>query len=111
MSSRREELQACLEKVDGLAFDRILDGPAVYFEPPASVCMVYPCIVYSRSGASIIDADDHTYHLRTRYSLTVIDSDPDSLIPDKLPWLLPMVSPDRVFTSNNLNHYTFTLYF
>jgi hypothetical protein len=71
---------------------------------------VYPCIVYSRSGVKADFADDRLYINKKRYMVTVIDSNPDSLIPDKLA-ALPLCSFDRHFTSNNLNHDVYSMYF
>jgi hypothetical protein len=45
-----------------------------------------------------------------RYQVTVIDRDPDSLIPDKVA-ALPMCLHNRFFVANNLNHDVFNLYF
>lgn len=88
----------------------VLGSAHVYFQPPASISLVYPCIVYSKSGVKAKFADDKLYINKKRYMVTVIDSDPDSLVPDKLA-LLPLCSFDRHFTSNNLNHDVYSLYF
>lgn len=53
-----------------------------YFQPPATIMMTYPCIVYSRSGENARYADDEKYNRRIRYTVTVIDRNPDSDIPD-----------------------------
>jgi len=87
----------------------VLGSTHVYFQPPASIMMAYPCIVYSRSGVKADFADDKLYMNKKRYMVTVIDSDPDSLVPDKLA-LLPLCSFDRHFTSGNLNHDVYSIY-
>lgn len=97
----RIELQEKLEE--------ILGTENVYFQPPETIKMKYPCIVYERSGGDSDYADDNPYSYRFRYTVTVIDRNPDSLIPGKVA-LLPMCNIDRHFTSNNLNHDVFTLY-
>jgi len=45
-----------------------------------------------------------------RYQVTVIDADPDSIIPEKIE-ALPMCTFDRQFTADNLYHDVFSLYF
>lgn len=82
----------------------------VYFQPPPSVKMKYPCIVYSLSDIDTKFADNIPYSNKRRYQLTAIDPNPDSVIPDKLA-LLPMCVFDRSYTADNLNHYVFNIYF
>lgn len=87
------------------------DGDShVYFQPPASVKMKYPAIVYSRDDIEIKHADDSVYALKTRYEVTVITDDPDSELIYKMS-KLPLCRFNRHYTSDNLNHDTFTLYY
>lgn len=88
----------------------ILGSDFVYFQPPESVKMTYPCIVYALDSVDTKYADDKPYLNERRYSVTIIDKDPDSIIPDKL-LVLPMCSFNRMYTADNLNHWVFTLYF
>lgn len=90
----------------------ILGSNHVYFQPPENIKLVYPCIVYSREPNSDIHADDSVYVSTNRYSLTVIDQNPDTAIPDNLKCALKKyVKMDRVYVSANLNHYHFTIYY
>lgn len=98
----RLELQTLLED--------ILGSRQVYYQPPASVKMQYPAIVYSRKDIDGRRADDITYIQTLAYELTVIDKNPDSDIPIRISQL-PMCSYDRHYTSDNLNHDVFTIYF
>lgn len=102
MAKPRIELQALLEQV--------LGNRNVYFQPPESVKFDYPCIVYERSNMRIDSANNKEYRKYKRYTVTVIDEDPDSEIPDKLQDL-NYCDFDRHFTLDNLNHDVFTLYF
>ena len=88
----------------------LLETPNVYFQPPETIKMKYPCIVYERSSANTRFADNSPYIYKKRYTVTVIDKNPDSDIPDKIAHL-PMCTFDRHFTSDNLNHDVFTLYY
>ena len=81
----------------------------VYFQPPPSKLLTYPCIVYKRSRINQVHADDDTYLFREQYSVTVIDSDPDSTLPDQVA-MLKMCSMSQSFISDNLYHTVFTLY-
>lgn len=100
--SHRLELQHELEAILGSKF--------VYFQPPESIKICYPCIVYSLDGVDTKHADDKPYRITKRYSVTIIDKDPDSIIPDKL-LALPMCSPPRFYTADNLNHWVFSLFY
>ena len=89
----------------------ILGSRNVYFQPPESVKLAYPCIVYYRSGVDKRNANNRVYAKTNRYEITVIDKNPDIEIADKLMDHFPMCSFDRRFTSDNLNHSILTLYY
>jgi hypothetical protein len=88
----------------------ILETDQVYFQPPPTVSMEYPCIVYRRDYESMRFADDKPYLRKKRYQITVIDRNPDSVIPDKIAEL-PLCTYDRFYTAENLNHDVFKLFF
>ena len=96
----RLELQTLLETVCS----------NVYFQPPETVKMIYPCILYSRNKVDTTFADNLPYSHTVGYKVTVIDKDPDSLIPEKVS-MLPMCLFDRHYTINNLNHDVYNIYY
>lgn len=96
----RLQLQSLLEDIT----------PNVYFQPPANVQMQYPCIRYERDRADTKFAGNSPYRHTKRYQVTVIDQDPDSLIPDKVA-ALPLCTHQRFFVADNLNHDVYTLFF
>lgn len=81
----------------------------VYYQPPESVKLKYPCIIYERRTGDTLYANNLPYKFTYCYDVTVIDPDPDSDLPLKVA-ALPMCKMDRCFTSDNLNHTAFTLY-
>lgn len=89
----------------------VLGKRNVYFQPPSSISMKYPCIRYSKSGKDLKRADNQIYQSVNRYEGVVIDSNPDSEIPDRLLEHFQMCTLDRVYTANNLHHYSFTIYY
>ena len=97
-----------------LALQSLLEGLVgsghVYFQPPDNVQMQYPCIVYKRDVAVAQFASNNPYRYTKRYEVTIIDSNPDSEIPDKVA-ALPMSMHNRFFTVGNLNHDIFQIYF
>lgn len=88
----------------------ILGTSNVYFQPPANIQMQYPCIIYQRDFADTAFAGNHPYRYTKRYLVTVVDRDPDSVIPDKVA-ALPMCTFNRFYTADDLNHDVFYLYF
>ena len=48
-----------------------------YFQPPESIKMNYPAIVYSLDDIDKTYANDGVYLSNRRYAVTVIDKDPD----------------------------------
>lgn len=100
--SRRIELQKLLED--------ILGEKHVYYQPPESLKLEYPAIVYSKSRIDKRNANDSGYNLNTRYELIVIDKRPDNPVIEKL-LSLPYCSYDRPYVSDNLNHDVLTIYY
>lgn len=96
----RLQLQVLLEAIT----------PNVYFQPPATIKMQYPCIVYSRDYAQELFASNAKYRRTKRYQVTVIDRNPDSDIPDKVA-ALPLCSTSTAFVVDNLHHDVFSLFF
>lgn len=86
----------------------ILGSRNVYFQPPASVTMRYPAIVYSLGSINNTFANNDVYRQTRSYEITVIDKDPDSKIVDAMS-LTPCIRFDRRFASDNLYHNVFTL--
>lgn len=82
----------------------------VYFQPPASIRMTYPAIVYKRDGDNTVYADNANYRNKKRYMVTVIDRNPDSDIPDKIK-KLPYCRFSRHYSADDLNHDVYNLYF
>lgn len=89
----------------------ILGDEKVYFQPPASVKLSYPCIVYKLTNADIGYANDSCYKYSRRYQITLITKTPDSDLIDLIPFSLTHCTFTNYFVSNNLNHYVYDLYF
>lgn len=99
---RRKDLQQVLTN--------ILGSTNVYFQPPPSVKLKYPCIIYHRTTGDTQFADNSAYTFTFRYQVTYIDRKPENDIVSKLSQL-PMCTYDRFFTADGLNHDVFNLYF
>ena len=84
--------------------------PNVYYQPPPSVRMNYPAIVYSRKNIDNTFANDSVYKQDHFYELIVIDKNPDSVYVETIS-KLPKCNYDRHYTADNLNHDVFTIYY
>lgn len=103
VSKKRAELQTKLEE--------ILGSNHVYFDPPESVKMQYPCIVYERDAGDINFANNNPYRFEVRYNITAISKKADNPILGTLALSLPKIRYDRHFVSSGLHHDVFTVYF
>lgn len=72
---RRLELDARLR--------RILGYNNLYFEPPTSVTMHYPCVRYTRERIDTNYANNKVYLAKQRYDITLIYYDVDGDLVDK----------------------------
>lgn len=88
----------------------ILGGQDVYFQPPSSIRMKYPAIVYDLDYIWTPNADNKTYLRNNRYEVKYISRNPDNEVIDAL-LELPYCSFDRRFVADNLYHDCFDLYF
>ena len=88
----------------------IVGDNQVYFQPPENIAITYPCIIYGRDYADTKFADNAPYSHVHSYQVTYIDKNPDSDVPDKIA-MLPMCLFSRHYTSANLNHDVYKIYF
>lgn len=96
-----------LELHEGLC--KILGSRNVYYQPPQSVQMKYPAIVYSRKNIETKFANDSSYMQVPGYEAILIDKNPDSKYVDDI-LQLPYCRFERFYASDNLNHFVFSLY-
>lgn len=88
----------------------ILGSRNVYFQPPESLKMNYPAIVYSRSNIANRFANNRVYSSENQYEVVVIDKDPDSTIPERLN-RFHAARFVRHYTADQLNHDVFSIYY
>lgn len=99
----RLELQSELEE--------LLGSRNVYFNPPESLKMKYPCIRYSAESPDVKRANNGIYMLTRKYEGVVIDPNPDSIIAESILNTFQMCSLGSPYPADNLNHFPFTLYY
>lgn len=88
-----------------------LVGGNVYFQPPASVRLAYPCVIYNLAVGDIRRADDTVYTYTNRFELLFIYKQSNMEIVEKVLKAFPMCSISRIYIADNLYHYAFNLYY
>ena len=89
----------------------LLGSRNVYFQPPPSLQMNFPCFVYERASGLTEYAEDMPYKYNQSYNITYVSKDPDTeVMLKKIAMGFPMIRYNRHYTANNLNHDTFILY-
>lgn len=85
--------------------------PNVYFQPPPTIQMTYPCIVYSKTGKNRHFANDVIYLSQQGYKLLVIEKDPDSTVADRIEEHFQHCASNQPYTVDNLHHTPLNLYY
>lgn len=106
MARPRIDVQGRLET----AMSMVEYTPHVYYQPPESIKLAYPCIVYGRDNFDMKYANDHIYKDMTKYTVTVMDVNPVSPLVDVLR-TIPYCRMDREFTTTGIHHFIFTLFY
>lgn len=90
----------------------VLGSRQVYYQPPETVRMKYPCIVYDLYRVNQRQADDLHYRTMPEYNVTFIDRNTNLEWIDKMLEMFPhYCSFERTYTAENLVHYSFMLYY
>lgn len=82
----------------------------VYYQPPESVKIKYPAIIYYKSDIDNTFANNNVYNQKTLYEVTVIDKNPDSEVVKNVS-NIKTCRYNRHYTSDNLNHDVFLIYY
>lgn len=110
MGQSRSVLQMTLETLMETSSEDNTPLGKVYFQPKTNTKLTYPCITFARDQARNKFANNSPYAHTKRYQVTIMDADPDSIIPDRVA-ALPMSTFQRHFATDNLNHDIYSLYF
>lgn len=91
--------------------EEFLGNKNVYFQPPESAKLKYPCIVYKHVVGRTDYADDIPYHFNRPYEITLITQDPDSPLVRELALKYPTIRQINSLNVNNRYHDIFRLYY
>lgn len=89
----------------------VLGNDNVYFEPPSSIKMKYPCIIYTVDRIKIMRADNKVYANKRAYQVISITANPDTDILEDMLNSFDYCYFERRYKSDNLIHDVFTIYF
>ena len=84
------------------------EDPHVYYQPPESVKLVYPCFVYSFDDVITFYANDNPYLRYYIYTATYITKQVDPQMVKSL-MELKYFKYDTHYTADNLHHYAFII--
>ena len=101
--SSRIELQQKLEAV--------LGSRNVYFQPPETLKIKYPAIIYDLADIETVKANNRKYLYNKRYTVTLIHYDADTDLVENILESFTYIDFDRNFTTNNLHHFVFDLFY
>lgn len=91
--------------------ENMLGNRNVYFQPPASVKLEYPCIIYNIGNGDTKRANCKIYKYTYSYEITIIYKKPNMDIIKTMLDEFEMCRFDRSYISDNLIHYSFNLYY
>lgn len=87
----------------------ILGVRHVYFQPPETLKIEYPAVIYRLSSISDRRADNCLYKDDWQYEVILVDKQPNSQYIEKI-LALPKCRFGRHYVAENLNHYIFYIY-
>ena len=105
---RRLNLHHVLQQVYEDVYNASSKGH-VFFQPGSDTKLYYPCILYKLRDIPVTHASNLPYKIEHSYELTVIDRDPLSPLREAVV-RLPLCTMTRVYESDGLHHYVFTIY-
>lgn len=101
MARPRTELQKDLRTI----------APKAYYRRPSDNKMEYPCFLYRMSPPQVLRADNRLYNLYPCYNVIYISRTPSDTIVRTMLEKFKYCSFDREYESDELYHYSFTLYY
>lgn len=90
---------------------RITGLKNVYYQPPASVRMSYPCIRFKLEGTDIEYASNKPYRTMKKYQIVYITNKANDDMITLLPENLRYCTFEHPYSSDNLYHYVFKTYY
>lgn len=91
--------------------EELLGSKNVYFQPPESVKIKYPCIIYYLTNTKRFHADNLTYDYDFCYEVTLVSKDEDFEMIDKIQTHFEKCAYDNHYISDNMYCDAFRIYY
>lgn len=88
----------------------VLGNNNVYYNPPSTTKLQYPCIIYNLSDIRINKANNNVYLLDHVYQVTLIGIKVTDDTKDKILTEIPYSNFNRSYINNGLYHYVYTIF-
>lgn len=85
--------------------------PNLYFQPPETVKISYPCFIYHKISPNIQRASNSLYLFTEGYNVLWIDKNPDNQMNKRIYEEFDYVSSSSPYVSDNLYHTSFDIYY
>jgi len=82
----------------------------VYYQPPPTLKMQYPCIIFEKSDEQFKHADNSVFNRMIEYQAKVVYSDPDCPIIEQMS-KVRYCRFDRHYKADGMYHDVYSLYF
>lgn len=86
-------------------------APKAWYKRPPNNKMTYPCIIYRMSNPQELRADNRVYHHFPCYNVIYICTAPNDEIVETMLDRFAFCAFDREYESDELYHYSFTIYY
>lgn len=88
----------------------VLGNNNVYYNPPSTTKLQYPCIIYNLSDIRTNKANNNVYLLDHVYQVTLIGAKVTDDTKDKILTEIPYSNFNRSYINNGLYHYVYTIF-
>lgn len=106
----RSELQKELEELLGTS-NLPLEEKRVYFQPPSSVKLKYPCIIYNLTRTDVRSGDNKKYIKHNEYHIKHLFKSLKNELKDSILDRFNYITHDTRFVSDGIYNDDFTLYY
>lgn len=94
-----------------IQLEAVLGSRNVYFQPPETLKIKYPAIIYSLSDVMTRKANNEKYLKYRKYNIILIHNDPDNDLIDLMLDTFSHCSLERTYKADNLYHYVFDVFY
>lgn len=91
--------------------EALIGNNHVYYQPPETLKITYPCIVYKRQVGKTDYADDRTYNHTRSYEINYITRNPDDPLIDTILFSFSSIRLANRYCTGGLYHNVYVIYY